>query len=186
MGLGVLLGQGHQDRLQHLQCKGRGHRHQARLPGALPATARPRAIQHFYEWKTLGPKEKQPYAIALKNGPLMGMAGLWDTWRSPAGETVRSFTIITCPPNELVGQLHNRMPVILRSEGWPEWLGEEPADAERLKALLVPYPADQMALWPVDKRVGNVRNNDPGLIEPIPLAPSASEPNQGDAPVKSL
>lgn len=117
----------------------------------------------------------------------MGMAGLWDTWRSPAGETVRSFTAITCPPNELVAQLHNRMPVIRHREDWPTWLGEEPADAERLKALLVPYPADQMIMWPVDKRVGNVRNNDPGLIEPVPLAPSTSDPsNQGDTPVKSL
>jgi len=57
--------------------------------------------------------------------------------------------------------------VILPPEAWPVWLGEEPADIERLKALLVPYPTAGLAMWPVDKRVGNVKNNDPSLIEPI-------------------
>jgi putative SOS response-associated peptidase YedK len=104
----------------------------------------------FYEWKSLGRKEKQPFAIALKDESLMAMAGLWDTWRSTAGETVRSFTIITCSRNELVGQLHNRMPVILHREDWPAWLGEETGDSEQLKSLLVPYAADEMTMWPVD------------------------------------
>lgn len=59
------------------------------------------------------------------------------------------------------------MPVILPFEVWPEWLGEQPADPARLKTLLAPYPAAQMAAWPVNPRVGNVKNNDPSLIEPI-------------------
>jgi len=58
-------------------------------------------------------------------------------------------------------------PVILPSEAWPVWLGEEPADTERLKALLAPYPAEGMTTWQVDKRVGNVKNNDPSLVEPV-------------------
>ena len=66
--------------------------------------------------KKLGEKDKQPYAIALKRRGLMAMAGLWETWRSPAGETVRSATIVTCAPNELVAELHDRMPVILPPE----------------------------------------------------------------------
>jgi putative SOS response-associated peptidase YedK len=53
---------------------------------------------------------------------------------------------------------------------WPEWLGEEPADPARLKALLCPYPAEEMTCWPVSTRVGNVKNNDPTLIEPVGLA----------------
>src|SRR3954470_24860891 len=124
-------------------------------------------IEAFYEWKKLGPKEKQPYAIALADRGLMALAGLWETWRSPAQETVRSFTIITTTPNELCAQVHNRMPVILRSEEWAEWIGEEPTDEVRLKGMLGPYPAERMTLWPVDKRVGNVRNNDASLIEPV-------------------
>ena len=63
------------------------------------------------------------------------------------------------------------MPVILGRENWPLWLGEMAADPDRLKALLVPYPADDMIVWPVSQRVGNVKNNDPSLSEPIALAP---------------
>ena len=100
----------------------------------------------------------------------MALAGLWETWRSPAGERVRSFAIITTTPNEMCAELHNRMPVILGREVWPEWLGEEPADAARLKALLCPYPAQEMACWPVSTRVGNVKNNDASLIEPVVLS----------------
>lgn len=60
------------------------------------------------------------------------------------------------------------MPVILPPSVWPTWLGEESVDGEAtLKSLLAPYPADDMVAWPVDKRVGNVRNNDPSLIEPV-------------------
>ncbi len=122
-------------------------------------------LDAFYEWKKLG-KEREPYAAALADRRLMAMAGLWENWRSPAGEWVRSFTIVTTAANALLAPLHDRMPVILDPEAWPLWLGEAPADSERLKALLVPYPPDRMTVWPVDKRVGNVANKDPALIEP--------------------
>jgi putative SOS response-associated peptidase YedK len=123
-------------------------------------------VDNFYEWKKLGPKEKQPYAIALADRSLMALAGLWETWRSRANETVRSFTIVTTTPNELCGELHNRMPVILPPNTWPIWLGEEPAEPAELKSLLVPYTGTMVA-WPVSQRVGNVRNNDASLVEPI-------------------
>jgi putative SOS response-associated peptidase YedK len=123
-------------------------------------------VDNFYEWAKTS-SGKQPYAIGLKGGGLMGLAGLWETWRSPASERVRSFAIITTEPNELCAASHNRMPAILAPEAWPEWLGEEPADAARLKSLLAPYPSDAMICWPVSARVGNVRNNDPSLMEPV-------------------
>jgi putative SOS response-associated peptidase YedK len=123
-------------------------------------------IEAFYEWKKLGPKEKQPYAFTLAGGGFMALAGLWENWKSPADEWVRSFTIITCPPNELCGQIHNRMPMILPPKEWPLWLGEEAVEPEPAKAVLRPYPADTMTMWPVSARVGNVRSNDPSLIEP--------------------
>jgi putative SOS response-associated peptidase YedK len=83
---------------------------------------------------------------------------------------VRSAAIVTCPPNALITELRDRMPVILPPEAWPLWLGEETADADQLKALLIPYPSDQITMWPVDKRVGNVKNDDPALIEPLAMA----------------
>jgi putative SOS response-associated peptidase YedK len=126
-------------------------------------------VDNFYEWKKTA-TGKQPYAIASADRRLMALAGLWENWRSPAGEWVRSFAIITTKPNELCAELHNRMPVVLTPATWPAWLGEEPADAGHLKALLGPIPADEMTCWPVSPRVGNVKNNDPALIEPITMA----------------
>jgi putative SOS response-associated peptidase YedK len=67
-------------------------------------------------------------------------------------------------PIELCAELHNRMPVVLAPQAWPTWLGEEAADLPELKA------SDDMIAWPVSPRVGNVKNNDPSLIEPIAAA----------------
>ena len=126
-------------------------------------------VDNFYEWKKTA-TGKQPYAIALADRGLMALAGLGENWRSPAGERVRSFAIITTTPNELCAELHDRMPVVLGPEVWPEWLGEEPADPAHLKDLLAPHPAEEMTCWPVSTRVGNVKNNDPSLIEPVVLS----------------
>ncbi len=125
-------------------------------------------VDNFYEWKKLDSgKTKQPYAIGLEGGGLMALAGLWETWKSRAStETVRSFTIVTTTPNALCADLHNRMPVILPPGTWSTWLGGEAAEADQLKSLMVPYTGEMVA-WPVSQRVGNVKNNDASLIEPI-------------------
>src|SRR5258708_3826168 len=96
-------------------------------------------VDNFYEWKKSA-AGKQPYAVGLADGGLMALAGLWENWRSPAGERVRSFAIVTTAPNELCAQLHNRMPVVLNPAAWRLWLGEEPAEPPPLQALLAPYP----------------------------------------------
>jgi putative SOS response-associated peptidase YedK len=92
-------------------------------------------VDNFYEWKKSA-TAKQPFAIALADGGLMALAGLWENWRSPAGEWIRSFAIVTTTPNALCAELHNRMPVVLGPDAWPTWLGEEPTEPARLKALL--------------------------------------------------
>src|SRR3954462_8268 len=127
-------------------------------------------VDGVYEWqKQAG--GKQPYAIVGADGKPLALAGLWERWKEPeSGQAVQTFTIITGPPNELVSPIHNRMPVILPPSHWRAWLGEEPAPAEELQALLQPYPADLMRAYPVNVRVGNVRNNDAALIEPVALA----------------
>src|SRR4029077_16061032 len=123
-------------------------------------------VDNFYEWAKT-PTGKQPYVTSLAARRLMGLAGLWENWRSPAGEWVRSFAIITTTPNELGAGPHNRMPMVLNPETWRVWLGKDPADASALKALLAPFPSEEMTSWPVSTRVGNVKNNDPSLIERI-------------------
>jgi putative SOS response-associated peptidase YedK len=93
-------------------------------------------VDNFFEWKktAIG---KQPYAVALADRELMALAAHLENWRSPAGEWMRSFAVVTCPPNELCAELHSRMPVVLGPETWPAWLGETPAKARQLKAMLV-------------------------------------------------
>jgi putative SOS response-associated peptidase YedK len=100
-------------------------------------------VDSFYEWKKTG-TGKQPYAIALADRGLMALAGLWENWRTPVVEWMRSFAIVTTTPNQLCAELHNRMPVVLKPETRPVWLGEEPADASSLKDLLAPFPSDEL------------------------------------------
>jgi putative SOS response-associated peptidase YedK len=120
----------------------------------------------FFEWDKRK-KRKQPYAIARAKRQLTVMAGLWDTWRSRTGEIFKSCTVITTTANELIEPLHDRMPVIVPEKDWRKWLGEEPATEAELLALLKPYPAADMELWPVSRRVGDIKNNGPDLVVPV-------------------
>ena len=117
----------------------------------------------FYEWRK---SDKQPFAMAVIDEPLMILAGLWDQWQSPDGELLRSFTVITTEANAMMAPIHDRMPVILARADWPKWLGETAASDAELKALLRSYPPERMKAWPVSKRVGNVKNDGPDLVAP--------------------
>jgi len=119
----------------------------------------------FYEWQRLDAKLKKPFAIALTSGMPFAFAGLWEIWLPKNGEPLETFTILTTDPNEVVAPIHNRMPVILEPKDYIRWL--DSGDQARPPAdLLRPYPAEHMRAWPVGDRVGNVRNNDPQLLEP--------------------
>jgi putative SOS response-associated peptidase YedK len=122
----------------------------------------------FYEWQRsgadIGAKTKQPFAIALKSGEPYAFAGLWERWQPREGAGLETFTILTTDPNELMEPIHNRMPVILEPRDYTRWL--DPGDPARPPLdLLRPFPAEKMLAWRVSDRVGNVRNNDPRLLE---------------------
>jgi putative SOS response-associated peptidase YedK len=102
------------------------------------------------------------------------LAGLWDKWRSPAGERVKSFAIITTTANALLAPLHDRMPAVIPPDGWDDWLGENSMNEGVVKTLLQPYPGQAMAFWAVDRRVGNVRNDSPDLFAPLSAAQNRS------------
>jgi putative SOS response-associated peptidase YedK len=139
----------------------------ARLPMFREAYARRRCIvpvEGFFEWKAIkGTKAKQPFAIAMRDGSPFGIAGIWENWKDPAGEWQRTFAVITAPSNELVGQIHDRMPAILRPEQYDRWLGDEldPRD------LLQSYPAELMRMWPISTRVNKPENDDPSILDPM-------------------
>ncbi len=118
----------------------------------------------FYEWRKNG-KEKTPYRIYLKQEKLFAMAGIWDEWKDAEERPVRSFSIITTSPNELMKDIHSRMPVILKEEEEAIWLKEN--DPGRLSSLLQPYPADEMEAYKISSFVNSPRNDSPEVIEPV-------------------
>jgi putative SOS response-associated peptidase YedK len=131
----------------------------------------------FYEWRRAG-KDKQAFAVGMADDSNMVCAGLWDEWLSPDGELIRSCTIITTEPNSLIAEIHDRMPVILGKQDWAKWLGEEQATGAELFAMLRPCPPERMKMWPVDKRVNSVQNDDAELIKPVTVKPPTPEPPQ--------
>ena len=127
----------------------------------------------FYEWKTLDAKTKQPYAFTLRSGDPFAFGGIWDAWKEPDGGWLQSFAIITTDPNELTTTVHNRMPVILKPSEYDRWLTRDDAEHPPVD-LLRPYDAGEMKGFPVDPRVGNVRNNEPGLCEAYECPPNSA------------
>lgn len=125
----------------------------------------------FYEWKKVGDGQpKQPFFITSRDRRPLALAGLWAAWREPEdqdAEWLRTCTIITTEPNELVAPLHDRMPAILSDGGWEVWLDEDEVDVELLSRLLVPCRSELLELWPVGREVNSVTNNGPRLVEPL-------------------
>jgi putative SOS response-associated peptidase YedK len=120
----------------------------------------------FYEWKSEpGAKTKTPMYFTLENDELFTFAGLWDTWRNPEGEQIRTCTIITTNPNTLVSPVHNRMPTILPAEAREEWLNPQHQDEQALLHLLCPYDATEMKVRPVSRLVNNTNNDSPEILE---------------------
>ena len=118
----------------------------------------------FYEWKRPAKGAKQPHLIRRTDGELIGFAGLWETWTDrETGQLVTSCTIVTCEPNELMSQLHNRMPVILAPADYDAWL--DPSDL-RGPELLRPCPTEWLEALPVSTRVNSPKNDDPSIFEP--------------------
>ena len=119
---------------------------------------------NFLEWMRLDAKSKRPFVIALKSGEPFAFAGLWESWRPKDGAPLETFTILTTSENELMRPIHDRMPVIVEPRDYDRWL--DAGDPARPPVdLLRPYPAEKMLAWPVSGQVGNVRNNDPALLE---------------------
>jgi putative SOS response-associated peptidase YedK len=119
----------------------------------------------YYEWKKEG-SVKQPYYIRHPEGKLLPMAGLWDRWVSPEGESLLSYTIITTEPCPAVAAIHNRMPVILPPPALDCWIDTLRHPLREALRLLQPYPWE-LTVYPVSRQVNSPRNNSPACIRPI-------------------
>ncbi|MBI5669151.1 MAG: SOS response-associated peptidase [Chloroflexi bacterium] len=120
----------------------------------------------FYEWQERDGK-KVPLFIHLEDRKLFGLAGLWEIWHSPEGDTVRSCTILTTDANDFMQPIHNRMPVILRKEDYDLWLAPDEPPSDVLQGLLRPYDSAPMRAYEVSKMVNRPGNDVPELIAPV-------------------
>jgi putative SOS response-associated peptidase YedK len=134
----------------------------AQKPAFRDAYAKRRCIipcSGFFEWKGAG-AAKTPYFISRADGAPLSFAGLWERWRNPDGEWVRTATIITTDANEALKPLHHRMPVVLARDDIGGWLDKGGGD------LLRPCPENWLRAWPVSTKVNSVKNDAPELVEP--------------------
>lgn len=124
----------------------------------------------FYEWKKFmmdGKEEKQPYLIKVKNEPVMAFAGIYSDKKDAEGLPLYTCAIITTTPNDLMNNIHNRMPVILEKKDEDAWMDEK-TDIEKVKKFLKPFESERMEAYRVSTLINNPRNDDdPELIKPI-------------------
>lgn len=103
----------------------------------------------------------------MKDDSLFGVAGLWESWKAPDGQVIHTCTILTTEPNELMAEIHDRMPVILPKEHRSTWLNPSIQDKDQLKSLLIPYAADEMMVYEVSTKVNSPMNNSVELIQKV-------------------
>ena len=115
----------------------------------------------YYEWRD-DPEGKAPFAVARADGDPVVFAGIWEDWRSPNGEELHTFSTVTTDANRQLVAIQDRMPVIIEKVDWPVWLGDTEG---YVAALLRAAPEGALRVWPIDKRVGNVKNDGPELLE---------------------
>jgi putative SOS response-associated peptidase YedK len=120
----------------------------------------------FYEWQVQG-RAKQPMWIGLKSHRPFAFAGLWEQWQPSDGAVIESCTILTTESNELLRPIHNRMPVMLVPTAYDQWLDPTVQQAEPLKALLRPYPSEELTAYPVSTLVNNPHNDGRQCLEPV-------------------
>jgi len=124
------------------------------------------AANGFYEWRKTA-SGKVPMYIYQKSEKPFALAGLYETWRTPAGETLSTCTIITTAPNSLMASIHNRMPAILPSAAIEQWLDRSAYHAEQLLSLLTPFASEEMSAHEVSLRVNSPKNNSSACIHAL-------------------
>jgi putative SOS response-associated peptidase YedK len=128
----------------------------------------------FYEWKRTA-TSKQPYCFEVNEGELFRISGLWDGWKDPKGNWIRTCSILTTTPNAVTSAIHDRMPVILDRDSYDAWLDPGLTQVEDVSDLLRPCDARLMRSFPVSARVNSVRNDDQECSQPVESMPAQNQ-----------
>jgi putative SOS response-associated peptidase YedK len=145
----------------------------------------------YYEWQQPAAGSagrKQPYFICRADGRPLAFAAIYELWRDrqhgdddPDAWLWTAAIITTTAPDEL-GEIHDRMPMVIEPASWAEWLDPENTDRADLRALLTPAMAGSLTSYPVSPAVNSVRNNGPELIKPVDASPNRPVPVAGSRP----
>lgn len=141
----------------------------------------------YFEWYTTEQGRKQPFFIRPTDGGVLAMAGLYEIWRDPSKDEDDpdrfrwTSTVLTTAAADDVGQIHDRMPLLVEPECYAAWLDPDFTDPDGLRDLLIPAAPGRLAAYPVSTRVNKVANNGADLIEPLAPEPPA-QPESGSEP----
>lgn len=164
------------NRLTNARAEGAGRRR-----AFAPALSQRRCLvpaDGFYEWSRVedGTRRggRQPWWFRRRDGDVMALGGLWETWRGPDGVLLRTFCLITTAANVDLEGIHDRMPVMVEPEDWDRWLDPRMTEPEQLADLLSPAPYPRLDRHPVSSRVNRADVDGPELIHPVEPAPERS------------
>lgn len=121
----------------------------------------------FYEWRPTG-STKQPFHFGMKDDSLFAFAGIWDRWKQPRGVEIESCAILTTTPNDLLRDVHDRMPAILRSEHYHAWLTAPIMEIQRHMELFRPFESALMKRILVGSFVNDPQNDSPECMNEAP------------------
>jgi len=122
----------------------------------------------FYEWKKVG-TSKQPFCFEVNEGELFAFAGLWDGWKNPDGQWIRTCSILTTTPNAVTSTVHDRMPVILDPDSYDLWLDPGTQNVAAISEMMKPYNARLMRCYPLSSSVNHVGNDDEECSRPVEI-----------------
>lgn len=125
----------------------------------------------FYEWQPQG-RTKQPMWIGFPDRRPFAFAGLWERWQRDEVDPIESCAILTTGPNRLMEPIHNRMPVILPSTSYDQWMDPTNQNTDSLKPFLRPYSNDDLVAYPVSTLVNNPRNDVSQCLEAVSVKSS--------------
>ena len=122
----------------------------------------------FYEWQDVpGQKRRKPYAVALRDGEIFALGGIWEAWRAKeSGEWVITCAILTTEPNELLAPIHDRMPVMIRPDDYRAWLDQSTTTGD-VRDLVSPFSANEMRTWEISLLVNDPKTDDARVIAPV-------------------
>lgn len=127
----------------------------------------------YYEWQqSAGRGPKTPYFLHAPDGSPLAFAGLFEMWRDPTKADddptrwVWTVAVVTTTASDVLGEIHDRTPLLVPRELRDAWLDPQLTDPEAVRGLVASIPEPHLQPDVVGRAVNDVRNDGPELVEP--------------------